>query len=214
MRRPKRLKLLHRRRREGKTDYRLRLKLLKSNKPRLIIRASLNNLTCQIVKYDPRGDIILASSDSKELKKFGWNASTGNIPSAYLTGLLCGARCKDKKVNECVLDIGLYPSIRGSRIYSALKGFVDADINVPHSESIFPSNERISGKHISQFAEKLKKDDATKYKKVFSRYLKNKSAPEDITKNFEMTKKMILNSEKQISAKPKKPAKIKKEGGK
>ena len=40
------------RKREGKTDYKKRLKLLSSSKPRLVIRKSLKNMTVQIIEYE------------------------------------------------------------------------------------------------------------------------------------------------------------------
>ncbi len=154
MRRPKTRKIPHRRRREGKTDFRLRLKLLKSGKPRLVVRKSLNNLVCQVIKYDSRGDRVLVSSDSRELKKLGWKHHCGNLPSAYLTGLLCGARAKKEKLQELVLDISLCPSVKGSRLYACLKGALDSGLKIPHSEEILPPEDRLSGKHIASFSKK------------------------------------------------------------
>ncbi len=147
----------HRRRREGRTDYRKRLRLLKSSKPRFCIRRSLNNTICQIIQYKPKGDVTIVSSDSRELKKMGWSFHRGNIPSAYLTGYLCGLRAKKKKIESCVLDTGLYPSIKGSRIYAALKGVVDSGVEIPHSKEILPPEDRVKGKHTSQ-ADKMAKD--------------------------------------------------------
>ena len=52
-----------RRRREGKTDYRKRLCLLRSGKTRLVVRKSLKNTQIQFVQYKEDGDkIILAAS--------------------------------------------------------------------------------------------------------------------------------------------------------
>ena len=147
----------HRRRREGKTDYKQRLRMLKSGKRRLCVRRSLNNITCQIVQYKPDGDVTLVSSDSKELKKFGWSFHKGNIPSAYLTGYLCGLRAKKNKIENCILDEGLYSSIKGSRIYAVLKGAVDSGLKIPHSKEILPPEDRVKGKHTSQ-PEKMAKD--------------------------------------------------------
>jgi large subunit ribosomal protein L18 len=137
------------RRREKKTNYRRRLGLLKSEKARLVIRKSLSNISVQFVNFNPTGDQTVATAVSSELKKFGW-MRTGNTPAAYLTGLLAGKKAKEKKVTEAVLDIGLQTSTKGSRIYAALKGVVDAGVSVPHSEEILPSEDRIRGKHISE----------------------------------------------------------------
>jgi large subunit ribosomal protein L18 len=138
-----------RRRREEKTNYRKRLALLKSGKVRLVIRKSLSNISVQLVNYKPSGDETIASAFSTELKKLGWTRS-GDVPAAYLTGLLAGKKAKAKNVSEAVLDLGLQTSTRGSRIYAALKGVLDSGIDVPHSEEILPSEDRIKGKHISE----------------------------------------------------------------
>ena len=159
----------HRRRREDKTDYHLRLRLLKSGKPRLVVRRSLNNTVCQVIAYERAGDRVLAAADSKELRKMGWTGHTGNIPSAYLTGLLCGVRAKGK-ATSCVFDMGLYASTKGSRLYSALKGALDAGLQVPHSSDILPSAERLSGKH-------AKTDLSKAFEQVRAKILKAPAAP-------------------------------------
>ena len=156
MKRPKRRAVPHRRKREGKTDYKLRLRLLKSGKPRLVVRKSLSNITCHIVKYEPQGDRTIIFANSGELKKFGWKFHCGNVPSAYLTGLLCAQKAKKHKIGHAVLDIGLYASTPGNRLYSALKGALDGGLEIPHSEEILPKPERIAGKHIAGNNEKLK----------------------------------------------------------
>lgn len=183
----------HRRRRELKTDYHKRFRLLKSGKPRIVVRKSVKNILCQVVEYQPSGDKTLFSADSKELKKFGWNAGTGNIPAAYLTGLLCGTRVKGK-IKEAVLDSGLYRSTKGSRIYAALKGAVDGGINVPHSEDILPNEDRLKGQHVAAYAEHLKKESAEAYKKMFSGYAKAKVAPETLPIHFEEVRAKILKA--------------------
>lgn len=137
------------RRREKKTDYKKRLALVKSGKIRLVIRRSLNNIRVQFVEFNPSGDKTLISAISTELKKLGWNR-TGNVPGSYLTGLLAGKKAKEKKIDEAVLDIGLQSSTKGSRIYAALKGVLDAGVNVVHSEKILPDENRIKGSHISE----------------------------------------------------------------
>ncbi|MEA2038190.1 MAG: 50S ribosomal protein L18 [Nanoarchaeota archaeon] len=144
------------RKRLGKTNYKKRLKLLLANKPRLVIRKSNNNIIAQIVEYNTNGDKVKLSCHSSELKKHGWNGNTGNVSSAYLVGLIIGNKSKDKKI-DCVLDIGLQNSVKGSRIYSVLKGCVDAGLNVPHSKDILPSEDKIKGKDAKNFEEVKKK---------------------------------------------------------
>lgn len=133
---------------EGKTDYRKRLALLKSGKPRLVVRRSLNNISAQIIMYETAGDKVLVSAHSKELSKLGWKGRRRNIPAAYLVGYLCGMKSKKAKVNEAIFDSGLYTTVKGSVIYAVLKGALDAGLNIPHSDEVLPPDDRIKGKHI------------------------------------------------------------------
>jgi large subunit ribosomal protein L18 len=140
-----------RRRREGKTDYRKRLKLLKSRKTRIVVRNSLKNIYVQFVEYDEVGDKILASAVSKELvNNYQWNFPTSTTPAAYLTGILAAKRAKDNGVIEGVLDIGLKTPVKGSKVFAALKGILDAGIECPHSDEKLPSEDRILGRHLNE----------------------------------------------------------------
>lgn len=179
------------RRREKKTDYHQRLKLLKSGIPRLVVRRSLRNILAQVVKYDPNGDKIITSALSKELSKYGWKGGN-NLPAAYLTGLLIGLKCKKLGINKMILDIGLERSIKGSKIYALAKGCSDAGIEIPIGDEVLPSPERISGKHIENYAKLLKEKGL--YERFFSQTLKGGLKPEDISKHFQEVKKNILES--------------------
>lgn len=137
----------YKRKAKGRTNYKKRLNLLKSGKPRLVVRKSLKNVTVQIVSYSQGGDKVLVSAHSRELLKLGWKRYRKNIPAAYLTGLLCGVKAKGK-VKEAVLDSGIYESTKGSLVYAALKGAVDAGLNVPHGEELLPDEKRLKGEHI------------------------------------------------------------------
>ncbi|MBC7130755.1 50S ribosomal protein L18, partial [Candidatus Bathyarchaeota archaeon] len=145
----------YRRRREGKTNYRKRKALILSGKPRLVVRGSLKNMIAQVIVAKPYGDEVLVSAHSRELIRYGWNAPRGNLPAAYLTGLLCGLKAKAKGLEEAVLDIGLHTPSSGSRVFAALKGAIDAGINISHSEEKLPDEDRIIGKHIASYAQLL-----------------------------------------------------------
>jgi large subunit ribosomal protein L18 len=148
----------HRRRREKKTNYRKRLALLKSGKIRVVVRRSLKNMRVQFITSDENcQDRTIVQAFSKELSKYGWNFYCGNVPSAYLTGFLAGLKAKKNGIKESILDIGLQTSTKGSRIYAALKGVLDAGIYVPHSEEILPTEERLYGKHINPKMETIVK---------------------------------------------------------
>src|SRR5438309_185055 len=138
-----------RRRREGKTDYKARLALLKSEMPMLVVRKSLYRVTAQIIEYDKIGDKTRATAISPELKKFGWNYDLKNLPSSYLLGLLIGKKAIKSGIKEAVLNSGLQTLSKGNKIYAVLKGAVDAGLKIPYSQEILPSEDRIKGKHIS-----------------------------------------------------------------
>jgi len=176
-----------RRKAEGKTDYKKRLKLLLAGKPRLVIRKSLKSIWLQVVEYSPAGDKVILSAHSNELKKIGWKYSCSNLPAAYLTGLLLGSKAKEKKIGRCILDIGLAPSIKGNRIYAALKGAIDAGVDTAFSKEILPPEERVKGSHIAEFAKKAKEIHAAQ----FSSQQKANVNPGDITKQFDELKKKI-----------------------
>ncbi|MBD3361937.1 50S ribosomal protein L18 [Candidatus Woesearchaeota archaeon] len=180
----------YRRKRVGKTNYKSRLKLLLSRKPRLVIRKSLKNMLLQVVDYSPGGDKVVLTVNSCDLKKLGWKASGNNLPACYLLGALFAKKAKEKNIPECVLDIGLQPSIKGCRLYSVLKGIVESDFKVPFSDSVFPDDKRVSGEHIAGLAKVLKSDE-TKFKKQFSVYLKNSLDPENLPSHFEEIKNKI-----------------------
>ncbi len=150
------------RKRKGKTDYNKRLALLKSNKNRLVIRKSLNNINVQFVSLGASGDHVIISANSHELKKYNWKFGFGNIPASYLTGYMCGVRAKSKNIKEAILDIGLQTG--GERLYAALKGVLDAGVNIPHSNEILPSENRIYGMHIIEFAKNAKGNQFSKIK--------------------------------------------------
>jgi large subunit ribosomal protein L18 len=140
-----------RRQREGKTDYRRRLRLLKSRKTRIVVRRSNKNTQVQFIGYQPTGDQIIASAISKELiSKYNWKFSTSTTSAAYLTGLLAGTRAKQQGVEEGILDIGMLRPTAHSKVFAALKGVIDAGIQCPHDEEKIPDKNRIHGKHLNE----------------------------------------------------------------
>ncbi|MFQ6135801.1 MAG: 50S ribosomal protein L18 [Candidatus Hydrothermarchaeales archaeon] len=145
-----------RRKREGKTDYRKRAKLIISGKPRLVIRKSLNHATVQLIEYRPEGDVTITSAHSKELKRHGWKGSTSNMASFYLTGLMCGMRAIKKKQKNAVLDAGLASLNKRSKIFAALKGAIDAGMVIPHGDDVLPEDDRFKGEGFEKVVEKIK----------------------------------------------------------
>lgn len=180
-----RYRLHFRRRREGKTDYRARYRMVLSKKIRAVVRKSLKNITIQFVETRIEGDHTLSFTKSTELVKYGWPFNRGNTPAAYLTGFLAGCKALKAGIKEAILDIGPQPAIRGGRLFAALRGMVDAGLEIPHSPGIFPSPARIRGEVIAEWAKNLKETNEEFYKKQFGGYLKNNLNPEDIPSIFE-----------------------------
>lgn len=139
-----------RRRREQKTNYKKRLHMLSARKPRLVVRKTNRTVIAQVVEYSAFGDKTICSAVSRELKKLGVKTGSMNITSAYLTGYLCAKRAQKKKINETILDIGIYSPVHGSRVFACLKGAIDAGLKIPAGEEVFPKENRIKGEHLSK----------------------------------------------------------------
>lgn len=128
-----------RRRRECKTDYQKRLALVKSGKPRMVVRKSNSGVIVQFVNYDINGDKVVSYANGKTLQKqFSW-PSKRNVYTAYLCGLLAGKNAQKGKVSEFVLDLGLQIPSKGSILFAALKGAVDSGLKTNFSEDMVPS---------------------------------------------------------------------------
>jgi large subunit ribosomal protein L18 len=173
------------RRKQNRTSYSKRLKLLKSEKTRILVRKSSKNMIIQFINYHENGDKVLLTITTKSLEKMGYKGSRSNIPSAYLLGLLAGKKAQEKKIKEGILDIGLYEPVAKSRLFAALKGLVDSGLDIPHDPEVFPSEERIKGKHISNYLKEASEPQ-------FSRYRKEKITSDALEKNIQETKDKIM----------------------
>ncbi|MWG35148.1 50S ribosomal protein L18 [Halomarina oriensis] len=150
-----RYKVPMRRRREARTDYHQRLRLLKSGRARLVARSSNKHIRAQLVTTGDQGDRTLAAAHSADLAEFGWEAPTGNLPAAYLTGFLAGKRALAEGIEDAVLDIGLNTATPGSKVFAVQEGAIDAGLQVPHNDDVFADWERTRGDHIAEYAEQL-----------------------------------------------------------
>jgi len=95
----KRFQVKRRRRREGKTDYRARIKMIRqdkdkynSRKYRLVVRFTNKRVICQVMYATIRGDHVVTQACSDELTRFGIPAGHKNYAAAYATGLLIARR--------------------------------------------------------------------------------------------------------------------------
>jgi len=202
-----------RRRREGKTDYQQRRGLILSGLPRIVIRGSLRNFTVQLIKADLGGDKVIVSAHSSELaKKYGWQGDSSNLPAAYLTGLLCGYKATTTGLKEVVLDIGLHSKSKGSRVFAALKGALDAGMMVSHDEGKLPDEKRILGKHVAEYAKRLSATPDI-YQKRFAEQLSRGLRPEEIIEHFSEVKEKISSSFKKVEVQKFEEKKSQKEEG-
>ncbi len=141
------------RRKQGKTDYKARLGLLKSGKPRVVVRISNRYITTQYVKSEEAQDKVLVTVNSGELTEYGWpesmKGSLKSLTAGYLTGFLAGKEILNKEEKEAVLDIGLKRNVKGNRIYAVLKGLLEAGLDIPHQKDILPTDEAIKKEKIN-----------------------------------------------------------------
>ncbi len=144
-------RLRYKRRRNGETDYRRRMRMLRGGSTRAVVRVTNTQTICQLVDYTTSGDNVEISIDGKTLvDKFGWplDASRKSVPASYISGYAMAKAAIAAGHDEAILDIGLAASTPGNRVFAALKGMVDAGLEIPHSEDVLPSDDRINGAHI------------------------------------------------------------------
>lgn len=186
--------IFYRRRREGKTNYQKRLKLLLSSKKRLVVRFTNRKIIAQVVSFAQKGDKVVVAADSSTLKKLGWLYSCKNMPSAYLLGLLIGKKALDNKCTETILDTGLRSPLHKGKVYAFLKGVLDSGMNIPCGEEIiFPDKKRLEGSHVQDYALSIKKEKEL-YDRQFAQYLKINAEPEKMVQVFNEIKKKIMEN--------------------
>ncbi|KAJ0977120.1 hypothetical protein J5N97_012594 [Dioscorea zingiberensis] len=95
----KRFQVKFKRRRQGKTDYRARIRLInqdknKYNTPkyRFVVRFTNKDIIAQIVSASIAGDMIVAAAYAHELPRYGLEVGLTNYAAAYCTGLLLARR--------------------------------------------------------------------------------------------------------------------------
>ena len=159
-------KTVKKRRREHRTDYLNRLKLLKSERPRLVFRKTNSAIISQYVTSDDAQDKIVFGLTSKKLLSFGWpekmKGSLKSIPASYLTGYLTGKKIQKDKLEAPIVDFGMYRTLHKTKLFAFLKGIIDSGVEVSCPEDAFPEEERIEGKS-------LKEDFSSEFNKIKSK---------------------------------------------
>jgi large subunit ribosomal protein L18 len=164
------MKTPKRRRRENKTDYDIRMKLLKGEIPRVLFRKTNRYILAEYITSEEAQDNVIMGTSSRILLKYGWPedrvGSLKSIPASYLTGFLFGKKIIEKKLQTPVLDMGMIRNVSKSKVFSFIKGLIDAGVKIKCKEEFFPSEGRINGKD-------LKKDFSFVFKEVKSKIEKN-----------------------------------------
>ena len=142
------MKTIRRRRKEKKTDYLVRLKLLKSGNNRLIFRKTNKYIISQYTESLEAQDKILIGLSSKKLVGYGWpenlKGSLKSLPASYLTGYLMAKTIIEKKLETPIVDFGMNRTIHKSKLFAFLKGVNDGGLEIPCPEEAYPSEERIN----------------------------------------------------------------------
>lgn len=176
--------------RQHKTNYRKRSAILIGRRPFITTKISSQNISAQTLQPTLTGDVVIASAHSRELIQYGWKGSMNNMPACYLTGLLLGKKSMEKGSANAILYTG--NDAFTTRVAACLKGIVDSGINIPVSKESLPDNDRLSGKHIAEYANLLK-ENQEKYNSRFSALIKQGLRPEDYPRHFEEIRIRILD---------------------
>jgi len=95
----KRFQVKYKRRREGKTDYRARRRLVAQDKNkynarkfRLVVRFTNKDIIAQIVFSEISGDKVMRCAYAHELPRYGLDIGLTNYAAAYCVGLLVARR--------------------------------------------------------------------------------------------------------------------------
>jgi len=109
----KRFQVKFKRRRQGKTDYYARRRLVvqdknKYNTPkhRLIVRITNKDIICQVAYARIEGDVVICAAYAHELPQYGIKVGLTNYAAAYSTGLLLARRL----LRKLTLD-GIYKGV-------------------------------------------------------------------------------------------------------
>lgn len=136
----KRYQVKFKRRRQAKTDYYARRRLIiqdknkyQTPKYRFVVRFSNKDITCQVFSADMTHDVCLASAYSHELRRFGMELGLTNYAAAYATGLLLARRVNTKLHLDYVgqeevdgEDFNVEADVEGKRPF---KAFLDVGLS-------------------------------------------------------------------------------------
>jgi large subunit ribosomal protein L18 len=183
----------YRRKRERKTDYRRRLKLLLSGFPRLVVRQSNKYISAQIVIYENNGDRTVAEFSSKNLVKFGWKGDEDNIAAAFLTGLALAKLARESgfSADRLVPDLGMHSPHKGGKLFALLMGASEGGLPITVGEEALLDESMLRMEQLAKYASELKNKDQKVYAQRFSRYLERGLEPEKLPAHFDEIRKNL-----------------------
>ncbi len=183
----------YRRKRERKTDYRRRLRLLQSGAPRLVVRQSNRYISAQLVVYGENGDKTVAEFSSRNLSKFGWKGDEDNLAAAFLTGLALAkvARESGFKAEMVVPDLGMHSPHKGGRVFALLTGAAEGGLPIRVGEEAVPDESALRMEALAKYASELKARDQKAYAQRFSRYISRGLEPEALPAHFDEIRKSL-----------------------
>merc|ERR1712216_427829 len=99
----KRFQVKYKRRREGKTDYYARKRLVTQDKNkfgtpkcRFVVRFTNKDIICQVISSKIKGDVTHCAAYAHEPPRYGCSVGLTNYSAAYCVGLLCARRLLKK----------------------------------------------------------------------------------------------------------------------
>ena len=110
------------------------------------VQISNENTQVQVIHPELTGDKVISSAYSRFLIEKGWKGSRKNIPAAYLTGDFAGKKALKNGISSAVMYSGNRQYTQ--RMAAALKGVIDAGLEIPADEETFPTDDRINGSHL------------------------------------------------------------------
>ncbi|KAM0021148.1 putative ribosomal protein L5 eukaryotic/L18 archaeal [Helianthus debilis subsp. tardiflorus] len=202
----KRFQVKFKRRRQVKTDYRARVRLInqdknKYNTPkyRYAVRFINKDITAQIISATIAGDIVLASAYAHELPHYGLKVGLTNYATAYCTRLLLARRVLKKlemdeeyqgNVDPSGEDYFVEPGESRSPFRALLDGALDGGLDSGKRFAGFDKDEKsldvdvhrkcIYGGHVATYMNTLMEDEPEKYQTHFSNYIKAGFEPDNL----------------------------------
>merc|ERR1711881_225264 len=196
----KRFQVKYKRRREGKTDYYARKRLVSQDKNkfgtpkyRFVVRFTNKDIICQVVSSKIKGDICHAAAYSHELPRYGCPVGLTNYSAAYCVGLLCARRLLKKYGLDDKFEGTPEVTAEFDDCYvhgndedgpNAFHALLDVGLEIPHSEKKFygydaeeksydaeENKARILGGHVATYMETLSDEDPDTYQAKFSKWI-------------------------------------------